>query len=323
MVEIPPQLVDSTVVVTGGAGFIGGHLVDALVDAAEVRVLDHLSSGSADRIPAGADLVRGDVCEEASVAAVLDGADVVFHQAGLVSVPASVDAPVRFHEVNVDGTLGVLEGARAADTRVVLASSAAIYGQPQEVPIPESHPKRPASPYALDKLALDHYGRLYADLYGLETVVLRYFNVYGPGQSDAYAGVVSAFRDQAADGGPLTVHGDGTQTRDFVHVQDVVRANLAAAATDATGRAYNVGTGTAHSVTDLAHLVRELAAESPEIRHTSGREGDVEESTADVVRARDELGFDATVPLRTGLADLLGAGDAEGAQGEASPGSPP
>ncbi len=294
------------VLVTGGAGFIGSHLVERLVGDNEVRVLDDLSTGHREDVHNDATLHVGDVRDEATVREATAGVDVVFHHAASVSVDRSLEAPDESHAINVDGTLTVLEAARTEDARVVVASSAAIYGDPTSVPIAESHRKRPLSPYGLEKLTVDEYARLYHDRYGLETVALRYFNVYGPRQSGEYAGVVSVFGEQAAAGGPLTVHGDGTQTRDFVHVTDVVRANCLAATTDATGQAFNIGTGTAVSVRELAELVRELTDGDVPVEPTGAREGDVCRTSADVSRARETLGFESKWDLRDGLAALLG-----------------
>jgi len=303
-----PSVTGRTVLVTGGAGFVGSHIVDALVDENEVRVLDDLSNGSAENVPDGATLHTGDLRDETTLAAAMAGVDLVFHQAGLVSVPASVDDPVESHQRNVDATLSLLEHARAEDARVVLASSVAIYGTPDSVPIREGAPKTPQSPYGVDKLALDHYARVYAEQYDLETVSLRYFNVYGPRQAGGeYSGVISTFLEQATAGQALTVEGDGTQTRDFVHVADVVRANLAAATTDATGRAFNVGTGDSTTIRELAEIVRDAVDPTVDIVHTPPRPADIERSAADTTRARRDLGFEATIPIDEGLRALAGA----------------
>ncbi|NIB98534.1 NAD-dependent epimerase/dehydratase family protein [Halobacterium sp. R2-5] len=299
-------LAGDTVLVTGGAGFVGSHIADALVDDSDVRVLDNFSSGRHENVPDGATVVEGDVRDADAVDEAMDGVDVVFHEAGLVSVPESVDRPTDSNEANVVATLNVLEAARREDARVVAASSVGIYGDPVDVPVHEGDPKQPTSPYGVDKLALDHYTRLYHDLYGLDTVALRYFNVYGPRQSAGeYSGVISTFLEQAQSGQPLTVDGDGEQTRDFVHVSDVVRANLAAATTDSVGRAYNVGTGDSISIRELADLIRDVTDSSSEVTHAEARPGDIDRSEADVSRARRQLGFEAEVALRDGLRDLV------------------
>jgi UDP-glucose 4-epimerase len=305
-VDDEPSLTGQTVLVTGGAGFVGSHLVEALLGANEVRVLDDLSSGRAANVPAGAELVQGDVRDADDLGWAMDDVDVVFHQAGLVSVDRSVDRPVRSHETNVAATVDLLDRAREVDARVVVASSCAIYGDPEDVPVDETEPKTPTSPYAVDKLAIDHYTRTYADLYDLDAVGLRYFNIYGPRQAGGdYSGVVKAFLEQARAGDPITVHGDGDQTRDFVHVSDVVRANLAAATTDHTGRAFNVGTGQSTSIRQLAETIRDVVGSDSDIVHTEPRPADVRHSRADLERTRTELGFEPTVSLEDGLATLV------------------
>ena len=291
-----------TVLVTGGAGFIGSRLADTVADVARTRVLDDLSSGSVADVPDGVRLFEGSVCDGPTLARAMSGVDVVFHQAGLSSVAASVEDPFESHERNATGTLAVLEAARRADARVVLASSAAIYGPPQTLPIAEDHPKRPTTPYGVDKLAADRYASVYADRYGLPTVALRYFNVYGSGDASADPGVVAAFLDRVRAGDPIRIHGDGEQTRDFVHVADVVRANLLAAGTDAVGTAFNVGTGTATSIADLADVLRREADSAVTIERTESRTGDIEHSCADLSRARDRLGFEPRVSLADGIA---------------------
>lgn len=301
-----PDLVDSTVLVTGGAGFIGSHLADTLRPDNEVRILDSFAGGDPANCPDGATVIEGDVRDETTLSTAIDGVDVVFHQGAIVSVARSVDDPTTTHAVNVDGTLNVLEAARREGSRVVFASSAAIYGVPRSLPVDETAPKQPTSPYGLEKLSGDHYCRLYADLYGLETVVLRYFNVYGPRQSGGdYAGAITAFAEQARRGGPLTVQGDGSQTRDFVNVADVVRANLLAATTDATGEAFNVGTGVATTINEVAETVRDTLAPAAEITHVEPRRGDIRDSLADVRKARERLGYEPTVPLSDGLERFL------------------
>ncbi len=295
----------TTVLVTGGAGFIGSHIASALRETANVRILDDFSSGSVANVPGGVRMLDGDIRDESVLAQAIEDVDVVFHQAGLASVTASVDNPVASHHRNATGTLAVLEAARRADARVVLASSAAIYGPPTELPITEDHPQQPTTPYGVDKLAADHYSTIYKERYGLPTVALRYFNVYGPCQSKSSAGVTSAFLDSAQSGEAIEIYGDGTQTRDFVHVSDVVRASLLAARTDATGTAFNIGTGTRTSIAELAKLVKNSVDNTVPITHTEKREGDIDHSRADITRARNRLGFDPQVSLREGIEALV------------------
>lgn len=301
-----PTVANKTVLVTGGAGFIGSHIADALCPANDVRVFDTFTNGDRANCPDEATVIEGDIRDETALEAAVDGVDVIFHEGAIVSVSQSVDDPTTSHAVNVDGTLTVLEAARREDARVVFASSAAIYGMPTALPVTETAPKEPTSPYGLEKLSGDHYCRLYADLYGLPTVALRYFNVYGPRQSGGdYAGAITAFTRQARAGGPLKVQGDGTQTRDFVNVADVVQANLLAATTDATGEAFNVGTGVATTVTDVAETVRDQIAPSADIEHVSPRQGDIRDSVADIEKARELLGYEPTVSIAEGLERYL------------------
>ena len=295
-----------SILVTGGAGFIGSHLVDALTDDNEVYVLDDCSRGSRDAVPDTVSVVEGDVRDAAVVDRACADANIVFHHAANISVERSVQNPVESHRVNVDGTLNVLEAARAADARVVFASSAAVYGEPATVPVVESQPKYPSSPYGAEKLSADQYVRLYADLYGLEAVALRYFNVYGPGGiATDYSGVIDAFLTRAMRDENLQIHGDGTQTRDFIHVSDVVQANLRAATTDHFGEAYNVGTGTSVTINRLAELIVDVTGSASDIVHTAPREGDIDESEADIGHARDRLDYEPRTTLREGLEMLV------------------
>ncbi|WP_128475876.1 NAD-dependent epimerase/dehydratase family protein [Halorussus pelagicus] len=298
------EVSDRTVLITGGAGFVGSHLAEALVADNEVRILDNLSGGARAHVPTGADLVEGDVRDTETLADAMAGVDLVFHEAALVSVEESVADPPKSNRINAAATVDLLEAARKEDARVVLASSAAIYGHPDSVPVAEGDSKDPTSPYGIDKLALDHYARRYHDLYGLETVPLRYFNVYGPRQNPEYSAVVNVFFQQAADGGPLTVEGDGEQTRDFVHVRDVVQANLLAATTDRVGEPFNVGTGHSVTVNELAETVVEVTNSEAEITHVETRPGDIRHSEADISTAREELGYEPTISLADGLRTL-------------------
>jgi len=303
---VPEQLVNRTVLVTGGAGFIGSHIAGALTEVCDVRVLDDLSAGDRDAVPGEAMFVEGDVRDDVTVTAAMADIDVVFHQAGRISVDASFDDPAATQTVNTQGTVTVLECARAAGADVVVASSAAIYGPPTDIPIEESTRKRPTSPYGISKLGADRFTQLYDSEYDMDAVALRYFNVYGPSQrADEYGGVISIFADRARDGKPLTVHGDGAQTRDFVHVRDVVQANLLAATADRTASAYNVGTGTQTSIADLAETIRRRCEGSPSVTHTDPRTGDIIHSQAAIDSAREELGYEPTVSLKDGLDSLI------------------
>jgi UDP-glucose 4-epimerase len=303
-IESLPSLQDRTVLVTGGAGFIGGALLAAIQKENDVRVLDHFSTTSPQSIPDGITVYDGDIRDTDLVSAAMADVDIVFHLAARVSVPESVRDPRRTHSVNITGTVNVLQQARANDARVVFASSAAVYGDRSNIPIDEDAPTDPGSPYGISKLAADHYVRVFSDLYGLPTVVLRFFNVYGPPLEEG-SGVVSIFVERALAGDTLLVDGDGEQSRDFIHIQDVVQALLLAAQTGGVGSAYNVGTGDHVTIERLASVVQELAPSDPPIEHTDPRSGDVNKSCADISRAVDKLGFEPTVSLRDGLATMV------------------
>lgn len=300
-----PSISGNRVLVTGGAGFIGSNIAAALAADNDVVVLDNLSSGSRSNVPQGATLIEGDIRNDDVLERATENVDIIFHQAALISVEESVRRPEETHDVNVTATVKLLERARAESARFVFASSAAVYGQPDEVPIPEDASTDPTSPYGLSKLAAERYVRLYAELYDLPAVALRYFNVYGPGQlSGDYSAVISVFVEQASSGEPITVEGDGSQTRDFVHVRDVVRANLLAARSDVTG-VFNVGTGESVSVLELAETVRDVADSDSEIVHVEARPGDIERSRADISRLESELGFEPSVSLAERLETVV------------------
>ncbi len=301
------------VLVTGGAGFIGSHLVEACVAAGDrVRVLDDLRSGRRENLEAVAgdvELIEGSITDAAALQRAVRGCDRVFHQAAVVSVPETVADPLGSHRINATGTLQVLLAARAAGVaRVVFASSCAVYGDDPRLPKTEDMAPRPLSPYALQKWIGEQECAL-AARDGLETVVLRYFNVYGPRQDErsSYAGVIPRFVSALARGDIPVIFGDGAQTRDFVHVSDVVAANLAAAAaTGASPSPLNVGRGARTSVRELLDAIAaELGAEGIEPRRESGRAGDVRDSEADPSRAREALGWTAGVGLREGLRDTV------------------
>lgn len=300
--------------VTGGAGFVGSHVVDELLrEGWRVRVLDDFSTGRESHLASVGDrieILRADVRDEQALAAATDGVEVVFHQAAIASVPRSLAEPVHTHEVNLGGSLAVLEAARRQGCRrVVLASSSAVYGDGNAPPLGEHDTTRPISPYGVQKLAAEHYARLYATVHGVETVALRYFNVYGERQdpNGDYAAVIPRFLDAARRGTPIRIHGDGAQTRDFIHVSDVARANrLAADAPSASGRCFNVASGRGTRVVDLASRVAEVLEREPRIVHEPARVGDVRRSWAKVEAAREKLGFEPRVDLVAGLRGMVG-----------------
>ncbi|HVM02958.1 MAG TPA: NAD-dependent epimerase/dehydratase family protein [Acidimicrobiales bacterium] len=295
--------------VTGGAGFIGSGVVDALLaQGHDVRVLDDLSTGFRENVDGRAELVVGDVARYDAVRDAADGAEVVFHQAAMRAVLQSVNDPLATDRANTHGTLTVLKAAvDAGARRVVSASSSSVYGGADVLPTPESTPLRPRSPYAVSKMAGEHYCRVFAELYGLETVSLRYFNVYGPRQrpDSAYAAVVPLFIEAVRTGARPTVHGDGLQSRSFSYIADVAAANLAAAAAPAEaarGQAYNISGAQTHTVVDLLDAVCAQLDRPSEPDHTAPRPGDIRHSWGDPALAADALGYKATIDLTAGLA---------------------
>ena len=294
--------------VTGGAGFIGSNLVEALVaDGHDVCVLDDLCTGYRENVPAGVEVVIGSVADEDSVRRAADGAEVVFHQAARRSVIGSLEHPLRTDTANVHGTLTVLEAARQLGVRrVVSASSSSVYGGAAHMPTPESAPLTPRSPYAVSKLAAEQYCRVYSELHGLETVSLRYFNVYGPRQrpDSAYAAVIPLFIEALANRKPPTVHGDGRQSRDFTYIADAVAANVAAASAPpdkCSGKAYNVGGGHPYSLLELLDLLGGILGVEPAPAFTDPRPGDVRASEADIGAAAGDLGYRPSTGFSDGL----------------------
>lgn len=305
-----------TIVVTGGAGFIGSHVVDALLTAGNrVVVLDNLSTGKRANLARWADnpALSIEVCDVAhGIFAPLlrhGTVDRIVHLAAQVSVVHSVQNPLVDMQVNYGGTLHVLEYARAHRVKkVVFASSAAVYGDVSEFPVPETAPCQPLSPYGIDKLASEFALDYYAAIHGVPTTALRFFNVYGPRQdpTSPYSGVISIFVDRARAAAPVTVFGDGLQTRDFVYVGDVVRA-ITAALRDGNARAIaNVGTGAEITVVELAQAIVALCGGNSEIRHAPPRAGEIVRSRARVERLRDLFGVVAQTPLKDGLRATLG-----------------
>jgi len=302
---------DRRVVITGGAGFIGSHIAEALAPANDVTVLDDFSSGNEENLTGfGVRILRGSVTRMSHLALAFRGAELVFHLAARPSVPASVADPAGSERVNLGGTLNVLSAANEAGVRkVVFSSSCAVYGEAAP-PVRESAPPMPMSPYAVHKLASEHYCRIFFELYGLRTVSLRYFNVFGPRQDPGsqYAAVVPVFFRDLLKKGRLTIYGDGRQTRDLIYVGDVVRANLLAAERPAAdGKVLNIATGHGTSVNGLARLVARVLGKPLRTRRAPRRKGDIRHSRADISAARRLLGFAPKVGLEDGLGRFYSA----------------
>ena len=295
-----------TALVTGGAGFIGSRLTRKLDEIGyQVSVLDDLSSGVIENLDgSGARLINGDIRSLSTVERAMRGADWVFHQAALVSVPGSIAEPILCYQVNLGGTLNVLETARQMKVgRVVLASSAAVYGN-SKTPVSEAEAAQPLSPYAASKLAMEEAAQMYFRVHRLPTVCLRYFNVYGPRQrpDSPYAAVVPAFVRAMINEMPPAIFGDGEQRRDFVHVDDVVRANLLAAERDAAiGQTLNISGGGGVTINELAKNLQAIIPDAPTPVHESPREADINYSEAVTDRAWQALGYRPKVALVDGL----------------------
>jgi nucleoside-diphosphate-sugar epimerase len=293
--------------VTGGAGFIGSNLALALLARGhDVRLLDNFSTGHrANLEPLDAEVVEGDLRSYERVAAAVGDVEVVFHQGALPSVPRSIQDPLTSTAVNVEGTLNVLLAARDAGVRrVVFASSSSVYGDAPGMPRRESQPLAPLAPYAVSKLAAEQYCMVANRVYGVETVALRYFNVFGERQDplSGYAAVIPKFIRMMLDGQPPTIFGDGQASRDFTHVENVVEANLAAAAeTAAAGRVMNIAVGSSHTLNELVSALQGLLDSELEPEYGPPRPGDVSESLADVSLARELLGYEPRVEFEEGL----------------------
>jgi UDP-glucose 4-epimerase len=298
------------VLITGGSGFIGSNLARYLVDQAyDVVILDNLSSGfrcNVEGLPQ-VDFLEGDIRNYDFVKRAAHGAEIIFHLAASVGNTRSIQHPFDDSESNVLGTLNNLEAARPLGVRkIVYSSSAGIFGELKTLPIQEDHPVEPDSPYGVSKLAGEKMCLAYAKLYDLEAVALRYFNVYGPGQRyDAYGNVIPIFAHAISKSQPLTIFGDGEQTRDFINVNDVVQANVKAALTYGLSGAFNLGSGSRVTINWLAKTMVELSGVDLTVVHGAQRPGDVRHSLADTTAAKEAFGFEAIVPLREGLAEYM------------------
>lgn len=296
--------------VTGGAGFIGSNLVRLLTESGhDVVVLDNYASGhrrNLDPFP-GVRVVEGDVRDAAAIRSAMEGCEVAFHLAASVGNVRSIEHPIDDSEINMLGTLRILEAARHLGLRkVVFSSSAGIFGELKTVPIREDHPAEPDTPYGASKLGAEKMCLAYAKLYPLECVCLRYFNVYGVNQRyDAYGNVIPIFAHRALRGLPLVIYGDGEQTRDFINVRDVAMANYRAAMARGVSGAFNIASGTRVTINALASMLADAGGLEVAVEHAPPRKGDVRHSLADVSAARAAFGFDPTVALEPGLLEYM------------------
>lgn len=310
------------VLVTGGAGFIGSHIVDALVARGDtVVVLDDLSTGKRANLAhhdGAVSLMVGSVTDAEMVKAAAEGCELIYHEAAVASVQRTVEAPLETNAVNLGGTLNVLQAAQAVGARrVVFAGSAAVYGDSDELPLAETVFPRPMSPYAVEKLASEQYVKVWSQLFDVEAVTLRYFNVFGPRQDPGspYSGVISIFVDRLLKGTAPTIFGDGEQTRDFVYVGDVVQANLLAGTVpEADGQVFNVARGATTSLNQLYAALSEIVGGAPPVQYGPARQGDIRHSLARIDAARSILGFDPKVSVQDGLAKLVESVKAERAE---------
>ncbi len=295
--------------VTGGAGFIGSHLTSGLVEKGHsVRVLDNLSSGKVENLSAVADsvdLVTGDIRDREQCLRACDGIDIVFHQAAIPSVPKSVDHPAASHDANINGTFNLLMAAvEQKCRRVIYAASSSAYGDSDVSPKHEGLPTSPLSPYAVQKLAGEMYGRAFYECFGLETLAIRYFNVFGPRQDpkSQYAAAIPAFVSCILADQPPTIYGDGEQTRDFTYIDNVVHGNLLAAEADKTcGQTINVACGRATSVNQIIRSINDLLGKDVQPTYAPVRKGDVKHSLADISRARELIGYEPKIHFDEGL----------------------
>jgi UDP-glucose 4-epimerase len=302
-----------TYVVTGGAGFIGSHIAERLLkDGQRVRIVDNFSTGKRQNIAhlnGDLDVHEISITDLDALHKAFAGADYVLHQAALPSVPRSIDDPLTTHEYNVTGTLNVLIAARDAGVkRVVYAASSSAYGDVEGEYKVESMPPRPLSPYGISKLTGEYYCQVFTGVYGLETVALRYFNVFGPRQDETsqYSAVIPLFISAMLRGQPPTIYGDGTQSRDFTYIDNVVHGNLLALrAPRAAGQMMNLATGGRFSLLDLVDAINELLGTQIAPQHAAPRSGDIKHSRADIARARDLLGFEPVVTFLDGLARTI------------------
>lgn len=301
------RLKGRNILVTGGAGFIGSNLVDVFSPTNHVIVLDNLSSGSLanlDRSKGRITFVRGDILDKSLLVSLVAEVDFVFHMAANVGNVRSIEDPVFDMETNIRGTINLLEACvNSRIERLVYSASSAIFGEPMYLPIDEKHPVNPESPYAVSKLAAEKYCFAFWKVHGVPTTAVRYFNVYGPRQgSSGYANVIPIFLRKLRQNEPLTVFGDGKQTRDFVFVQDIVQANILAATTPAAiGESLNIGSGKVYQVNELISIIHEVTGRKPQVVFVPARAGEVRQSWANIDKAHNLLGYQPATSLSEGL----------------------
>lgn len=290
------------IVVTGGAGFIGSHIAEELSKDNEVVVIDNLYSGKVENVPENVKFIQADIRDYESIAEIISQADYVFHEAALVSVVESVEKPILTEEINVLGTLNILKALSEGHGKLIFASSAAVYGDNQNLPLREDEKPKPLSPYGVTKVSGEYYCKIFYELYGVPTVALRYFNVFGERQGyNQYAGVISIFINRALKNEPLIIFGDGKQTRDFIYVKDVVKANILVAEKErANGEVFNVARGERTTILELAMKIIDATNSLGSIIFDKPRPGDIKHSQADISKIK-KLGFKPEYPLEEGL----------------------
>jgi len=291
--------------VTGGCGFIGSHLAEALLEKGEVVIVDNLSTGFEKNVPEGAEFVKLDISDSEKVNSISGDFDIIFHLAAQSSVIRSLEQPLVDFNSNALGTLNILEYARKKGTKTVYASSCAGYGDAVYLPVDEMHPLKPKSPYAASKIAGEKMCEAYTTTFELPTMSLRFFNVYGPRQSGNSGGVISIFISRAMKSEPLKMNGDGEQFRDFVYVKDVVSSLLKAGESPCKGEAVNIGTGKKTTVNEITESILKITKSSSEVQHGPELPGESKGIVADISMAKEVLGFEPTVDLETGIKETF------------------
>ncbi|AFD00202.1 putative UDP-glucose 4-epimerase [Methanocella conradii HZ254] len=307
-------LIGKRVIITGGAGFIGSSITEELCNENEVIVIDDLSTGRIENIQhliksEKIKFIKDTITNIALLKRIFKDADYVFHQAAIPSVPRSISDPILSNEAGITGTLCVLVAAHDCGVKkVIYASSSSVYGDTPTLPKRENMASNPLSPYALTKLAGEQYCRIFNEIYGLSTISLRYFNVYGPRQDPGseYAAVIPGFIAKTIKGEPITIYGDGEQTRDFTYIKDVVQANIRAAESSATGY-YNIAGGKRTSINELADTICRIVGRKVEIRYAPPRPGDIKHSLADITKAKEAFGYEPKYDLWKGLEETVGS----------------